>query len=144
MKTPTRVDVPSGAGDLPERQAVENWERETFGYTHTELGSAVLAVWGMNPLLVQVIRHQYDGETPTDPQVRRWCALLHLTATVVDGTDFGFGGTRDAGPIAEAVFFEAGVAQLEIHPLCEEITLETRRFCEQRGVVIGSERASSL
>ena len=139
-----QMDIPGGAGDLPDRLAVENWERETFGYSQTELGSAVLAIWGMNPLLVQVIKRQYDGDTPTDPLVRRWSALLHLATAVVAGTDFGLGGTREAGPIAEAIIGEAGIAQLDIHPLSEEIYLETKRFCEQSGVVIVSERGHSL
>ncbi len=137
-------EIPAGAGDLPDRQAVVNWERETFGYSHTELGSAVLAAWGMNPLLVEVIKRQYDGEAASDPLVRRWSALLQLTETVVDGTTYGLGGARDVGPIAEAMFVEAGIAQLDLHPLSEEIASETKRFCEQSGVVIASERSNSL
>ena len=139
-----QLEIPAGAADLPDRQAVVNWERETFGYSHTELGSAVLAVWGMNPLLVEVIKRQYDGEAASDPLVRRWSALLQLTATVVDGTTYGLGGARDVGPIAESMFVEAGIARLDIQPLSEEIASETKRFCEQGGVVIASERSNSL
>jgi HD-like signal output (HDOD) protein len=45
-----QMEVPAGSADLPDIQMVVNWERETFGCTHAEMGASVLALWGMNPL----------------------------------------------------------------------------------------------
>ena len=140
-----QMEIPAGAADLPDIQSVVNWERETFGCTHTELGAAVLSLWGMNPLLVEVLKHQHDVTTIEDPVVRRWSSLLRITATLVASTEFGLGVTSDAWPISEADFDEAGIAKLDILELSDEITLATKSLCEQSGVVITtSERSNSL
>lgn len=139
-----QMEIPAGAGDLPNIQAVINWERETFGYAHGELGGAVLALWGMNPLFTQVLTHQHDIQKAADPEVRRWSALLHLTASVVAGTEFGLGVTSDSWPISEGVFVDAGLPQLDIVQLSEEITTATKVLCEQSGFVLAPAGSSSL
>jgi len=139
-----QMEIPAGAGDLPNIQAVINWERETFGYAHDELGGAVLALWGMNPLFTQVLTHQHDIKKAADPEVRRWSALLHLTATMVASTEFGLGVTSDSWPISESVFVDAGLPQLDILQLSEEITTATKALCEQSGFVIAPTGSSSL
>jgi HD-like signal output (HDOD) protein len=139
-----QMEIPAGAGDLPNIQAVINWERETFGCTHGELGGAVLTLWGMNPLFSQVLIHQHDIEKAKDPEIRRWSALLHITATLVASTEFGLGVTSDAWPISESLFVDAGLPQLDILQLSEEITVATKVLCEQSGLVIASESANSL
>ena len=131
-----QMEVPAGAGDLPNIHGVINWERATFGCTHGELGGSVLAMWGMNPLLSQVFLHQHDVERIEDPEVRRWGALLHLTSTVVASTEFGLGVTGDSRPITEALFVEAGLEQLDILQLSDEIAESTKTLCEQSGFVL--------
>ena len=139
-----QMEIPAGSGDLPNIHAVVNWERETFGYTHGELGGLVLGLWGMNPVFSQVLSHQHDIDKAENPVIRRWSALLHLTATVVASTEFGLGVTSDAWPISESVFVDAGLPQLDILQLSEDISMATKALCEQSGLVIVTERASSL
>jgi HD-like signal output (HDOD) protein len=139
-----QMEIPAGAADLPDVQAVVNWERETFGCTHTEIGGSVLGLWGMNPLLVEVISHQNDIATVADPVVGRWCALLRVTGTLVASTEFGLGVTSDSWPISAADFTEAGISKLDILQLSEEITQATKSICEQSGVVIATEGSNSL
>jgi HD-like signal output (HDOD) protein len=131
-----QMEVPAGAGDLPDIQAVVTWERKVFGCTHAELGGSVLALWGMNPVLSHVLLHQHDVGLVKDPEVRQWSALLHLTATLVASTEFGLGVTSDAWPISEAVFVDACIPQLDILQLSEEIAAATRVLCEQSGLAI--------
>jgi HD-like signal output (HDOD) protein len=133
-----QMEIPAGAGDLPNIHGVINWERETFGCTHGELGGSVLALWGMNPLLSQVFLHQHDVERIEDTEVRRWGALLHLTSTVVASTEFGLGVTGDSRPITEALFVEAGLEQLDILQLSDEIAGATKTLCEQSGFVLNT------
>ena len=137
-------EIPAGAGDLPDLLSVVNWERETFGCTHAEIGASVLALWGMNPLFSQVLAHQHDLEQEDQPEVRRWSALLHLTATLVASTDFGLGVTSDAWPISEAVFVAAGLPIMDILTLSEEITAATKDLCEQSGLVLVGDGANAL
>jgi hypothetical protein len=66
--------------------------------------------------------------------VRRWSALIHITASAVATTDFGLGVTGDAWPINEAIFTNAGLTNVDIVELGEEITAATTRFCEQSGL----------
>ena len=139
-----QMEVPAGAGDLPDIQAVVNWERKVFGCTHAELGGSVLALWGMNPVFRQVLLHQHDVESAVCLEVRQWGALLHLTATLVAGTEFGLGVTSDAWPISESVFVEAGIPQLDILQLSEEIAVATRVLCEQSGLDIDAAGANLL
>ena len=133
-----QMEIPAGAGDLANIHEVINWERETFGCTHAELGGAVLALWGMNPLLSNVLVHQHDVEKVEDPEVRRWIALIHLTSTVVASTEFGLGVTSDAWPITAALFAEAGLEQLDILQLSEEISAATKTLCDQSGMVLST------
>ena len=137
-------EIPAGAGDLPDLRSVVSWERETFGCTHSEIGASVLALWGMNPLFSQVLAHQHDLEQEEHPEVRRWSALLHLTATLVASTDFGLGVTSDAWPISEAVFVAAGLPIMDIMTLSEEITTATKDLCEQSGLVLVTDGANAL
>ena len=139
-----QMEIPAGAADLPDIQAVVNWERETFGLSHTEIGSSVLALWGMNPFLVDVISHQHDLAPLADPVINRWCALLRITGTLVASTEFGLGVTSDSWPISEADFTQAGVSKLDILQLSEEITQATKSICEQSGVVVATEESHSL
>lgn len=139
-----QMEIPAGAADLPDIRAVVNWERETFGLSHTEIGGSVLALWGMNPLLVEVINHQHDLAPVANPAVSQWCALLRITGTLVASTEFGLGVTSDSWPICEADFTEAGISKLDILQLSEEITLATKSICEQSGVVIATEGSNSL
>jgi hypothetical protein len=136
------MEVPAGSGDLADMSAVVNWEREVFGCTHAELGGAVLTLWGINPLFSQVLIYQHDIGELADPAVRQWNALLHLTATLVASTEFGLGVTSDAWPISEALFTHAGITQLDILQLSEEITVATKALCEQSG--LGVAAASTL
>ena len=140
----TQMEIHEGAGDLPNMQAVVNWEQETFGYTHSEIGSLVLAQWGMNSMIVNVIKIQHDEQKVEDPEVRRWSALLHITATLVASTEFGLGVTSDAWPISEAVFTEASILGLDILQLSEAITVATRELCEQSGMDIATVSSNSL
>jgi len=139
-----QMEIPAGSGDLPKMQAVINWERDTFGYAHGELGGAVLALWGMNPLFTQVLTHQHDIEKAADKEVRRWSALLHLTAKVVASTEFGLGVASDSWPISETVFIDAGLPQLDILHVSEEITTATKALCEQSGFVLAPTGSKSL
>ena len=139
-----QMEVPAGAGDLPDIQSVVKWEREVFGCTHAELGGSVLALWGMNPIFSQVLVHQHDMASVDDPEVRRWGALLHITATVVASTEFGLGVTSDAWPISEAMFAYAGIPQLDILKMSEEITAATKVLCEQSGLLIVSAGSHKL
>ena len=139
-----KMEIPAGAADLPDIQAVVNWERETFGLSHTEIGGSVLALWGMNPLLVAVINHQHDTVAAADPVVSRWRALLRITATVVASTEFGLGVTSDAWPISEADFTQASISTVDILQLSEEITAATKNICEQSGVAIATAGSKSL
>jgi HD-like signal output (HDOD) protein len=139
-----QMEIPAGAADLPDMQAVAHWERKTFGFTHAEIGGSVLSLWGMNPLLVEVIRHQHDTEIEAAPAVRRWCALLRITGTVVASTEFGLGVTSDSRATCEVDFTAAGISKLDILQLTEEITLATKSICEQSGVVIATARSNSL
>ena len=139
-----QMEVPAGAGDLPDMQSVVSWEREVFGCTHAELGGAVLSLWGMNPIFSQVLHHQHDMGSVENPEVRRWGALLHLTATVVASTEFGLGVTSDAWPISEELFADAGIPQVDILKMSEEITVATKVLCEQSGFVIVSAGSNSL
>jgi len=139
-----QMEIPAGTGDLHNIHEVINWERETFGATHGELGGAVLGLWGMNPLFSQVLMHQHDIEKAADPVVRRWSALLHLTATVVASTEFGLGVTSDSWPISESVFVDAGLPNLDIVQLSEEIIVATKVLCEQSGFVISSGGSKSM
>lgn len=139
-----KMEITAGAADLPDIQAIVNWERETFGLTHSEIGGSVLTLWGMNPLLVEVINHQHDIVAVADPVVSRWCALLRITATVVASTEFGLGVTSDAWPISEDDFTQAGISKVDILQLSEEISQATKSICEQSGVVIATEGSKSL
>ena len=139
-----QMEIPAGAGDLPDIQAVVNWEREVFGCTHAELGGSVLSLWGLNPIFSKVLVHQHDMGRVENPEVRRWGALLHLTATLVASTEFGLGVTSDAWPISEAMFADAGISQLAILKMSEEITVATKVLCEQSGLVIVSAGSNSL
>jgi len=139
-----QLEVPAGSADLPDIQGVANWERETFGFTHAEMGASVLALWGMNPLFAEVIKHQHAVVPSDDPEVRRWSALLRITATLVACTEFGLGVTSDAWPISEADFADAGIAKLDLLQLSDEITLATKSLCEHSGMVIATQGSNSL
>ena len=139
-----QMEIPAGAADLPDIQVVVNWERETFGCTHAELGGSVLALWGMNPLFVEVIKHQHDMADADDPVIRRWSALLRITATLVACTEFGLGVTSDAWPISELDFAEAGISKLDLLQLSDEITLATKSLCEHSGMVIATQGSNSI
>ena len=139
-----QMEIPAGAGDLPDIQAVVNWEREVFGCTHAELGGSVLSLWGLNPIFSKVLVHQHDMGRVENPEVRRWGELLHLKATLVASTEFGLGVTSDAWPISEAMFADAGISQLAILKMSEEITVATKVLCEQSGLVIVSAGSNSL
>lgn len=138
-----QMEVPAGAGDLPDMQAVVNWERAVFGCTHAEIGGAVLTLWGMNPLFGKVLVYNEGPANLDEPEVRRWSALLHLTATLVASTEFGLGVTSDAWPISEAMFTDAGIPQLDILVLSEVITLATKALCEQSGLVLATSSDNS-
>jgi HD-like signal output (HDOD) protein len=139
-----QMEIAAGAGDLPNIQAVVNWEREVFGCTHAELGGSVLSLWGMNPIFREVLVHQHEVGRVENPEVRRWGALLHLTATVVASTEFGLGVTSDAWLISEEMFADAGIPQLDILKMSEAITVATKELCEQSGLAIVSAGSNSL
>ena len=127
-------DIPVGSADLSDHAAVMEWERTHLGCTHPEAGAAVLKLWGLNGLFCDVITHQYEPDYAQNEQVRRWSALIHITASAVATTDFGLGVTGDAWPLNETMFATAGLANVDILELGEEITVATTRFCEQSGL----------
>ena len=135
-------EIPAGAGDLPDIQAVMHWERETFGCSHAEIGASVLALWGLNPVFSNVLAQQRDMDETEDAEVRRWSALLHLAATVVASTEFGLGVTSDSWPISEAVFVDAGIPHLDILQLSADISAGTKALAEQSGMIIGTPGAN--
>ena len=130
------LKIPKGAGDLPDIHAVMQWERDTFGYTYTEIGAFVFNFWGMNPIFSKVIGQQRDLDQITDSEVRRWSALLHLTATLVATTDYGLGVANDAWPISETTFEHAGVDNVDLFQLSEVVSVATKELCEQSGLVL--------
>jgi hypothetical protein len=130
------MDIPAGAGDKPEIQAVLNWEKTTFDTTHIEAGNVVLAMWGMNPLFSEVLAHQYDVEPSANPNVNCWSKLLHLVTPLVASTEFGLGLACCTWPVTEEMLLAVGLPGMHPQQLSKEIALNTMILCEQSGLAI--------
>ncbi len=136
-------EIPAGSADLPDIHAVILWERETFGCTHAEAGAMLLSLWGLNPIFGAVIAHQHDLDRVGRPEIRRWSAMLHLTAALVAGTDFGLGVVSDAWPISDTTFAEAGLPSMDIIKLSGDISEATRDLCHQCGLSLPAHPSTS-
>jgi HD-like signal output (HDOD) protein len=64
-----------------EGRSLTNVEHEVFGFSHAELGAAVVQQWGLPDSLVLTIQHHHNpGKlAELDEQVARICALTTVT-----------------------------------------------------------------
>jgi putative nucleotidyltransferase with HDIG domain len=69
-------------------------EREVFGFSHAELGAAVVRQWGLPESLVLIIRHHHEPAklAELDDDVARICALTTVTSLCL--SKLGVGRSR--------------------------------------------------
>lgn len=69
-------------------------ENEVFGFSHAELGAAVVQQWGLPDTLVLTIQHHHNPEmlAQLDDEVARLCALTTVTSTCL--SKLGVGRSR--------------------------------------------------
>lgn len=69
-------------------------ENEVFGFSHAELGAAVVQQWGLPDTLVLTIQHHHSPEmlAQLDDEVARLCALTTVTSTCL--SKLGVGRSR--------------------------------------------------
>ncbi len=96
-------------------------EQSKLGYTHTEVGAALIREWGL-PEGVAVAAEFHHQPTEAPEELRTWAEVIHLADWIADHEGLGVSVEGASAHFAEGTWFDLGIEVDEIPDVIADFT----------------------